>query len=273
METDLTKIMLVIFTWFAVLYTSYATYMYCGVTPKDNPTVKGKIIKSSMTDATVGRGVDIDISYEYYVDNERFVSNRICCGSSGYEEAVYKYPVGKQVTVFYRENKPNLSVIEPEIGRFTKIILYCWVVLLVVSHVLLFGGLGLVANLVPIMIGAFIISLALWGIIDPPTNPSAALQSFWSKLLMLGIASYVGLVLFLTPFFIKKKHVAADYHNSNDIGKAKTNLFYFKLFSPLFLLLIGGYIKYVGLDLKISLFLVLLLSHLVWSINKIKKEK
>ena len=70
METDFAKVMLVIFTWLAVLYTSYSTYMYCGFTPKDNPTVEGKIIKSSMTDSTVGRGVTIDLKYEYFVEKK-----------------------------------------------------------------------------------------------------------------------------------------------------------------------------------------------------------
>ncbi len=273
METDLTKLMLVVISWAVVLFIIYANYMYCGFTPKKNPTVTGSIIRSSVSDATVGRGVDIDINYEYFVEGKRYISHRICCGSSGdVSSIVQEYPVGKKVEVYYREKNPSLSALEPKMGRNSKLFLYCWLVILVISHVILFGAQTLINRLIPILLGGFIISLGLAVIISPPPNPDAAALNVWGKLLMVGSCIYLGVILFLTPVFIKKNLITSNYQETNSYGKAKTNLFYYKLFSPLYILFFICYLKVIGLDIKISFAFILLISHLIWSMSTVSKK-
>ena len=114
-------VVLTIFSFIVFSYFSYTNYMYCGVNPKKNPTVEGIIIKSSIEQSRFERrGYSIDVTYEYNVDGHKYLSNRVCCGSTANDfskEIIEKYPAGSKVTVYYRADKPYLSVIEPRIGR------------------------------------------------------------------------------------------------------------------------------------------------------------
>ena len=105
----------------ACIYFFYTSYMFCGFNPKDNPTVEGMIIKSSIEKSNIERrGYSIDVTYEYHVEGQRYLSNRICCDTSANDfskDIIAKYPVGSKVKVYYRDKKPNLSVIEPRLGR------------------------------------------------------------------------------------------------------------------------------------------------------------
>ena len=108
-------------------FYSYTTYMNCGFLPKTNPTVEGKIRKSSVEKSTFERrGYSIKIEYEYQVGETSYISNTICCGSTANElekGIIDKYPVGSKVTVYYRKNNPRVSAIEPRIARGQKVML------------------------------------------------------------------------------------------------------------------------------------------------------
>jgi len=103
------------------IYFSYASIVSCGFTPKRNPTVPGVIIKSSIEESEFERrGYTIEVAYAYTVNDKKYISNTICCGSTANElskDIIKKYPVDSDVTVYYREKNPSLSVIEPRFGR------------------------------------------------------------------------------------------------------------------------------------------------------------
>ncbi|MCP3879779.1 MAG: DUF3592 domain-containing protein, partial [Sulfitobacter sp.] len=115
---------------------SYTTYMNCGFFPKKNPTVEGIVVKSSVDKSEFERrGYSIVVNYEYQVEDKAYKSNTICCGSTANDltkEITKKYPLGSKVTVYYRDKKPELSVLEPRIGRSNGVLLVSFGFLLLI---------------------------------------------------------------------------------------------------------------------------------------------
>jgi len=70
-----------------------------------------------------------NIWYRYTVNGIEYVSNRVHHGYTGsnsdgpgYAKGyVTKYPVGKQIVVFFDPDKPQYSVLEPEIRQYSAI--------------------------------------------------------------------------------------------------------------------------------------------------------
>ena len=112
---------LCLISFFTFIYFSFTSFVFCGLSPKDNPTTKGIIVKSSIEKSKIERrGYSINVTYEYYVEGKKYLSSRICCDTSANEfskDIIEKYPFHSEVTVYYRENKPSFSVIEPRLGR------------------------------------------------------------------------------------------------------------------------------------------------------------
>jgi hypothetical protein len=87
----------------------------------------GKIIHSTIYNYSATNEANVtyrpDIAFEYRVDGEKFISDRLYYGvkimSSGNwinsRKITKKYPVDKEITVFYNPNKPKDAVIEPGI--------------------------------------------------------------------------------------------------------------------------------------------------------------
>lgn len=120
--------MMAILMLVALIYFSFASIISCGFTPKRNPTVPGVIIKSSIEKSEFERrGYTIEVAYTYTVNDKKYISNTICCGSTANElskDIIKKYPVDSDVTVYYRGKKPNLSVIEPRFGRTSVVVIF-----------------------------------------------------------------------------------------------------------------------------------------------------
>ena len=88
-------------------------------------TTNGKIINSEIYKQSFTGEADVtyrpSIAFEYLVNGEKFISDRLYYGvkimSSGNwinsRKLIEKYPVDKEVTVYYNPNKPKISVIEP----------------------------------------------------------------------------------------------------------------------------------------------------------------
>ena len=199
------------FCFVAFIYFSYSTYMYCGFSPKQNPTVEGVIIKSAIEESNFDRrrGYTIDVTYEYYVNGNKYLSNRICCGTSSNdssEEIVEKYPVGSEITVYYREKKPNLSVIEPRIGRSAPVNAYAFGFLFIWSFVISITGSQNSSWLALGMFGVFILSSSLLTILYPPSNKDAALNNMFANMLINFIIILVGLACIFYSYILKKKN-------------------------------------------------------------------
>ena len=109
--------LLLVIPWaIALCFSVYSHFMYCGINPSKNPTVNGKVISWSKPVEYRGNYF-AEINYEYFVNNKRYVSQMISCGSStGDEESFEKYPVGKTITVYYRKERPELAFLEPKMG-------------------------------------------------------------------------------------------------------------------------------------------------------------
>ncbi len=98
------------------------------------PSIRGKIIQSSLRSVLVPQGgrksfnldgsvrvvtaYSPDILYEYRANAESFQSRQIFLGQqfpsslSLANNFVEKYPIGKEVTVFYNPEKPEVAVLE-----------------------------------------------------------------------------------------------------------------------------------------------------------------
>ena len=77
----------------------------------------GKVITSERVRLTGEQGTDRfvhRIVYEYSVNGKRYTSDRVRFGPTSARDNE-GYPVGRQVTVFFDEQQPSLSVLEQEI--------------------------------------------------------------------------------------------------------------------------------------------------------------
>jgi hypothetical protein len=91
------------------------------------PTVPGKVI-SSKVEADPGKGGTVyspDVDYSYTVNGTAFISDRLTFGRvntgnpAPAQVVVGKYPVDREVTVFYSPKDPTLAVLEPGIHGAT----------------------------------------------------------------------------------------------------------------------------------------------------------
>jgi hypothetical protein len=90
-----------------------------------------------------GLNYHYSIRYEFWVDGKRYESEQVTFSYTGTTDRTFaegytnKYPVGKNVTVFYEEGNPSFSVLEPEkkddgllnfflVGLILDVILLIW---------------------------------------------------------------------------------------------------------------------------------------------------
>jgi hypothetical protein len=85
------------------------------------------------------KGWHYEIWYEYGVDGRLYKSDRVNYGHTGSSDKsfasnyVNRYPVGKSVVVYYDQNHPNKSVLEPNVSN------YDWVFVIVMIAALGFS--------------------------------------------------------------------------------------------------------------------------------------
>jgi Protein of unknown function (DUF3592) len=129
-----------------ILLAIGARQIYQGQQSEHWPTVTGKIavaelgkhIDRDSDNTTSSTTYSADISYDYLVDDVAYVNSAVHFGSlnssdpSVARRLLQRYPVGKQVTVYYNPARPQQAVLEPGIQGST------WVL----------PGLGLIFSLV-----------------------------------------------------------------------------------------------------------------------------
>jgi hypothetical protein len=188
----------------------YSTYMYCGFNPKGNPTADGIIVNSAIEKSNFERrGYTINVTYEYHVNNNKYLSNRICCSESSNEspeEILKKYPPKSKVTVYYREKNPNLSVIEPRIGRSGPILAYVFGFLVLATVLLNLKKEQDLARSASFLLGIFFLSFSLIMIVCPPQNKNAAVNNFWVNIVMHFIIISLGFTCISYSYLLKKRN-------------------------------------------------------------------
>jgi hypothetical protein len=103
------------------IYSNMDSLRWFFVDLKTYRQAAGQVLSSNIEGGGVHGGWRFKIAYSYKVRNQEFVSNRVHFGyqampdRSYAEKYVEKYPIGKQVMVFYEENNPENSVLEPQI--------------------------------------------------------------------------------------------------------------------------------------------------------------
>ena len=198
-------------SFIAFIYFSYTTFMHCGFHPSKNPTVEGIIVKSAIEKSNFERrrGYKIGVTYEYFVNGKKYLSDMICCGESSNESSrsiINKYPLNSRVTVYYRDKKPYLSVIEPRLGR-SGIVMSGMSAFLFIST--LMYGISITKKYIwvtPAVVGIFIISSAVFSIIYPPSNEEAALNSTVTSIVFHTLMFIFGLVFVIFSYILKRKN-------------------------------------------------------------------
>tara|TARA_B110000238_G_C16064060_1_gene411894 strand:- start:731 stop:1240 length:510 start_codon:yes stop_codon:yes gene_type:complete len=85
-------------------------------------TTQGKIITSNVNyhiGVNSAPGYRFRVEYEFEAEREKYTSDSVSFGSKilkdkhRAEEIIKKYPVGKEVTVYYEKNNPDFSTLEP----------------------------------------------------------------------------------------------------------------------------------------------------------------
>ncbi|MEK6936605.1 MAG: DUF3592 domain-containing protein [Nanoarchaeota archaeon] len=104
----------------------YFTYSWIlnGIESKNWPAVEGTILSSefvSSRNSDNKPSYSAEILYEYYIDNEKYLSNSITSSSGqssssspgSAQRLVNEYTVPDKVKVYYNPKNPELSVLEP----------------------------------------------------------------------------------------------------------------------------------------------------------------
>jgi Protein of unknown function (DUF3592) len=123
------------------------------------PTTMGAVIKSEIVsekDSEHGTMYRPEVVYVYSVDNREYTSNEITFGSSmvstsrrkSVAKATYKYPVGKQVNVYYNPDEPYESVLETDVTFATKLLLWIGYLLIGVGALIFLIACGKVLLIV-----------------------------------------------------------------------------------------------------------------------------
>tara|TARA_B100000767_G_C19519803_1_gene431955 strand:+ start:121 stop:645 length:525 start_codon:yes stop_codon:yes gene_type:complete len=86
-------------------------------------STKGIITTSKVSFHAGSRGVSgyrFIVEYEFKVKDRKYVSDKVSYGNKHFreklkaEEITNRYPIGKKVTVYYENNNPELSILEPK---------------------------------------------------------------------------------------------------------------------------------------------------------------
>jgi hypothetical protein len=108
------------------------------------PTAEGIVTRSEVTHSTDADGDDTyrpEVTYEYSVQNRSYENYTIKFGENSYssqrqaEEIGARYPLGRQVAVYYDPADPGRSVLEPGVSGGSYIVLGVGVLFVAVALV------------------------------------------------------------------------------------------------------------------------------------------
>ena len=112
------------------------------INPDTYHQTEGTILSSNIGGGGVWGSWRFDITYEYMIGEQKFISNRVNFGYQAMSDRSYaqgyvdKYFVGKKVIVFYDPNDPSISVLEPQVRWYTPFSFYIMLLLIALT---LFG--------------------------------------------------------------------------------------------------------------------------------------
>lgn len=114
---------LVVFT-FAIVIKNFETINWLFIDSGNYHSTKGVVTKSSVGFTGVHGGWRFYIVYEYYEEGIKFTSDRVHFGYQTLSDNSYaqgyvdKYPVGKEILVYFDPDDPSNAVLEPEVKWF-----------------------------------------------------------------------------------------------------------------------------------------------------------
>lgn len=129
------KVTLIFFVLFTIAGSVFGLYGirdgFRAYTSTGWPSVKGEVIASEVEKRRNGNSKTYSytyfalVTYTFSIDGEPRTQNRLSYGNVGKGEPEHAtevasaYPVGKQVTVYYMESNPEISVLEPGVTAAT----------------------------------------------------------------------------------------------------------------------------------------------------------
>lgn len=132
MQRKVTLIFFVLFTLAGSVFGLYGIRDgFRAYASTDWPSVKGEVVGSEVekrrhrNNKTYSYTYYALVTYMFSIDGESRTQNRLSYGNMGKGEPEYAteiasaYPVGKQVTVYYMESNPEISVLEPGVTAAT----------------------------------------------------------------------------------------------------------------------------------------------------------
>jgi len=112
------------------------------INPDTYHKTQGTILSSNIGGGGVWSSWRFDITYEYMIEDQKFVSNRVHFGYQAMSDRSYaqryvdKYFAGKKVMVYYDPTDPSKSVLEPQVRWYTPFYFYIMLLLIALA---LFG--------------------------------------------------------------------------------------------------------------------------------------
>jgi hypothetical protein len=120
------------------LFSNAESIKWLFVDPSNFDITEGKVLSSKKEFHGTYGGWRFSITYEYEVDGHYYTSNRVHYGFQAMDEQSYaesyveKYPVDKQVLVYYDPRNPGKSVLEPSVKWTFLLPFYGLLILLVI---------------------------------------------------------------------------------------------------------------------------------------------
>lgn len=131
-------------TWIALAFGLFAIRLDDIKAPfkdiNDYNTIDGEIVSSKVAfrGGVMYGGWQFEIYYKYVLDGKEYVSDKVHFLSVGNRSTdayalkyVEKYPIGKDVLVYYEKTNPSKSVLEPE--NYSNSIIYFVIVLITIA--------------------------------------------------------------------------------------------------------------------------------------------
>jgi len=122
-------IILMAFTLYGV-YDNFNSLKYLGADPSQFQQTSGRIISSNIGMNGTRGGWKFYIQYEYYIEGNKMTSERVHFGyqassnPSYAQEYINKYPIGKEVIVYYNPDDPRESVLEPQVKWYGQLYIF-----------------------------------------------------------------------------------------------------------------------------------------------------
>ena len=121
------------------IMSSKESLMWIFINPNAYHKTEGTILSSKIGGGGVWGAWRFDITYEYMVGDQKFISNSVHFGYQAMSDRSYaqgyidKYFVGKRVGVYYDPGDPGKSVLEPQVRWYAPLYFYIMLLLIILT--------------------------------------------------------------------------------------------------------------------------------------------